>query len=103
MEVIESGILGGQEDQQRIAEIIRSIASKELGETLGKISTAGRRDTWWWNQEVQEKLKDKKKAKKHGLPSEMMQANWPIKLQESKQRGLDTRLETKEGNKGGGK
>ena len=64
MEVIESGILGGQEDQQRIAEIIRSIASRELGETSGKISTAGRRETWWWNQEVQEKLKDKKKAKK---------------------------------------
>ena len=29
-----------------------------------KVSTAGRRETWWWNQEVQEKLKDKKKAKK---------------------------------------
>ena len=64
MEVIESGILGGQEDWQRVAEMIRSIARRELGETLGKVSTAGRRETWWWNQEVQEKLKDKKKAKK---------------------------------------
>ena len=36
----------------------------ELGETSGKISTAGRRETWWWNQEVQEKLKDKRNAKK---------------------------------------
>ena len=36
----------------------------ELGETSGKVSTASRRETWWWNQEVQEKLKDKKKAKK---------------------------------------
>ena len=44
--------------------MIRSIARKELGETSGKVSTAGRRETWWWNQEVQEKLKDKKKAKK---------------------------------------
>ena len=64
MDVIESGILSGQEDWQRIAEMIRSIARKELGETSGKVSTAGRRETWWWNQEVQEKLKDKKKAKK---------------------------------------
>ena len=53
MEVIESGILGGQEDWQRLPEIIRSIAKMELGETSGKVSTAGRRETWWWNQEVQ--------------------------------------------------
>ena len=64
MDVIESGILSGQEDWQRIAEMIRSIARKELGETSGNVSTAGKRETWWWNQEVQEKLKDKKKAKK---------------------------------------
>ena len=64
MDVIESGILGGQEDWQRIAEMIRSIARRELGKTSRKVSTAGRRETWWWNQEVQEKLKDKKKAKK---------------------------------------
>ena len=36
----------------------------ELGETSGKISTAGRRESWWWNQEVQKKLKDKRNAKK---------------------------------------
>ena len=42
MEVIESGILGGQEDWQRVAEMIRSIARMELGETPGKISTAGK-------------------------------------------------------------
>ena len=64
MEVNESGILGGQEHWQRIAEKMRSIAIRKLGETSGKIGTAGRRETWWWNQEVQEKLKDKKKAKK---------------------------------------
>ena len=62
MDVIESEILGRQEDWRRIAEIIRSIARRKLGETSGKVSTAGRRETWWWNQEVQEKLKDKKKS-----------------------------------------
>ena len=44
--------------------MIRTIARMELGKTSGKISTAGRRETWWWNQEVQEKLKHKEKAKK---------------------------------------
>ena len=63
MKAIESGILGGQEDWQRIAEMIWSIARRELGVTSGKVSMAGRWETWWWNQEVQ-KLKDKKKAKK---------------------------------------
>ena len=64
MEVIKSGILGAKEDRQRVAEVIRSVARMELGETSGKISTAGRRETWWWNQEVQERLKDKRNAKK---------------------------------------
>ena len=49
MDVIESGILSGQEDWQTIAEMIRSIARKELGETSGKVSPAGRQETWWWN------------------------------------------------------
>ena len=45
IDVIESGIFSGQEDWQRIAEMIRSIARKELGETSGKVTTAGRRET----------------------------------------------------------
>ena len=44
--------------------MIRSIARILLGETSGKVSEAGRQKTLWWNQEVQEKLKDKTKAKK---------------------------------------
>ena len=95
MEVIESGMLGRQEDWQRIAEMIRSIAKRELGETLGKIITASRRETWWWNQEVQEKLKDKKKVKKAWIPSEMMQASWPITLQEINLREKWQRQETR--------
>ena len=45
--MIKSGILGGQKDWQRVAEIIWSITRMELGETSGKVSTAGRRETWW--------------------------------------------------------
>ena len=96
MEVIESGILGRQKDWQRIAEMIRSIAGRELGKTIRKVSTARRRETWWWNQEVQEKLKDKKKLKRHGIQSEMMQASWPLKLQESKLREKWQRQETRD-------
>ena len=64
MEVIKSVILGRKEDWERVAEMIQSIARMELGETSGKMSTAGKRETWLWNQEVQEKLKDKRNAKK---------------------------------------
>ena len=45
MEVIESGILGGKEDWQRVVEMLRSNSRMELGETSGKISMAGRRET----------------------------------------------------------
>ena len=64
IEVIKIEILGGQEDWQRVAEITCCIARMELGKTSEKVSTAGRRETWWLNQEVQEKLKNKRKAKK---------------------------------------
>ena len=41
--MIKSGILGGQEDWPKVAEIIQSIARMEPGETSGKVNTAGRR------------------------------------------------------------
>ena len=41
MEVIKRGTLGGREDWQRVAEMIRSITRMELGETSGKIGPAG--------------------------------------------------------------
>ena len=64
MEVIKSGIFGGQEDWQRVAEMIQSLARMKLGKTSEKISTADKRETWWWNWKVKEKLKDKRNAKK---------------------------------------
>ena len=63
--MIESGILGGQQDQQKEADKIRSIARMELGETSGKVNNASeKRKTRWWNQKVQKKIKNKRKAKK---------------------------------------
>ena len=96
MDVIESGILGGQEDWRRIAEMIQSIARRELGEASEKVSTAGRRETWWWNQEVQEKLKDKKKAKKAWDTIRDDASKLAIKLQESKLREKWQRQETRQ-------
>ena len=46
MKLIEAELLGGQEDWQRVADMIRSIAGIKLGETSRKVSTAGRRETW---------------------------------------------------------
>ena len=63
MEVIKSGIFGGQEDWQRVAEMIRSIARMKLGKIFKKINTTDRRETWWWNWKVKER-KDKRNAKK---------------------------------------
>ena len=44
----------------------------KLGETSEKVNTSNKWETWWWNQEVQEKLMNKRKAKKYGIPPEMM-------------------------------
>ena len=41
MEVIKSGILDGQEDWQRVAEMILSIARMVLGEISAKVSPTG--------------------------------------------------------------
>ena len=54
LEVMKSGISVDRKTG-RVAEKIRSIAKREFGETSGNVRTAGRRETWWWNKEVQEK------------------------------------------------
>ena len=41
-EVIESRILGGQQDWQKVADKMRSIARKKLGETSGKANTSNK-------------------------------------------------------------
>ena len=70
--MIESGILGGQQDWQKTTDKIPSIARMELGETSGKVNTSNKREAWWWNQDVQEKSKNKRKLKKYGIPPEVM-------------------------------
>ena len=55
----EDGLL---DEWNKTAEMLRKVAETVLGVTFGK--RKGDRETWWWNDEVQESIKEKKEAKK---------------------------------------
>ena len=59
-------ILGGKDglpdEWDKTAEMLRKTAETVLGVTFGK--RKGDRETWWWNEKVQESIKEKKEAKK---------------------------------------
>ena len=59
-------ILGGKDglpnEWDKTAEMVRKTAQTVLGVTFGK--RKGDKETWWWNEEVQESIKEKKEAKK---------------------------------------
>ena len=59
-------ILGGKDglpdEWDKTGEMLRKTAETVLGVTFGK--RKGDRETWWWNEEVQESIKEKKEAKK---------------------------------------
>ena len=50
------------DEWNKTAEILKKIAKTALEVTFGK--RKGDRETWWWNKEVQESIKEKKEAKK---------------------------------------
>ena len=59
-------ILGGKnglpDEWDKTAEMLRKTAETVLGVTFGK--RKGDKETWWWNEEVQKSIKEKKEAKK---------------------------------------
>ena len=59
-------ILGGEDglpdEWDKTAEMLRKTAEIVLGVTFGK--RKGDKETWWWNEEVQKSIKEKKEAKK---------------------------------------
>ena len=59
-------ILGGKDrlpdEWDKTAEMLRKTAETVLGVTFGK--QKGDKETWWWNEEVQKSIKEKKEAKK---------------------------------------
>ena len=53
---------GLPDEWDKTAEMLRKTAKTVLGVTFRK--RKGDRETWWWNEEVQESIKEKKEAKK---------------------------------------
>ena len=89
--------------------MLRKTAETVLGVIFGK--RKGDRETWWWNEKVQESIKEKKKAKKtwdkiRDKSTKKVYKEKKIKAKKevamAKGRASDnlyTRLETKEGEK----
>ena len=57
---ILAGKDGLPEEWDKTAEMLRKTAETVLGVTFGK--RKGDRETWWWNEEIQESIKETKKA-----------------------------------------
>ena len=89
--------------------MLRKTAEIVLGVTFGK--QKGDRETWWWNEEVQESIKKKKEAKKawDKMRNEKSEKIYKEKKGKAKKavamvkgrayEDLYARLETKEGEK----
>ena len=106
-------ILGGKDrlpDRwDKTAEMLRKTVETVLGVTFGK--RKGDRETWWWNEEVQESIKEKKEAKKtwDKIRDENIKKIYKEKKSKAKKAvamakgrtydNLNARLETKEGEK----
>ena len=59
---ISGGKDGLLDEWKKTAEMLRKTGEIVLGVTFGKRKRD--RETWWWNEEVQESIKEKKEAKK---------------------------------------
>ena len=100
---------GLPDEWDKTAEMLRKATETVLGVTFGK--RKGDRETWWWNEEVQESIKEKKEAKKAWGKIRDENTKKIYKEKESKAKNgvamakgraydnLYARLETKEGEK----
>ncbi|MCJ8728282.1 hypothetical protein PDJAM_G00002700 [Pangasius djambal] len=105
--------LGGQvvlpDDWETIAEVIRVTGRKVLGVSSGRRKED--KETWWWNEEVQDSIQRKRLAKKkwdmdrtEGNRQEYKELQRRVKreVSKAKQEAYDelyTRLDTREGQK----
>ena len=97
------------DEWEKTAEMLRKTAETVLGVTFGK--QKGYKDTCWWNEEVQESIKEKKEAKKawDKIRDENTKKSYKEKKSKAKKavamakgracNNLYERLETKEGEK----
>ena len=104
-------ILGGKDglpdEWDKTAEMQRKTAETVLGVTFGK--RKGDRETWWWNEEVQESIKERGKKAWDKISDEKSKKIYKEKKSKAKKavamakgRAYDdlyARLETKEGEK----
>ena len=101
-------ILGGNnglpDECDKIAEMLRKTAETVLGVTFGK--RKGDKATWWWNEEVQESIKEKrgkesmgqnKRSKYQKLLQRKEKAKTVAMAKGHAYDNLYARLETKEG------
>ena len=105
--------LGGKDglpdEWDKKSEMLRKAAETVLGVRFGK--RKGDRETWWWNEEVQKSIKEKKEAKKawDKIRNENTKKIYKEKKSKAKKTvamakgstydNLYARLETKEGEK----
>ena len=105
--------MGGEDglpdEWDKMAEMLRKTAETVLGVTFGK--RKGDKETWWWNEEVQKSIKEKKEAKKawDKIRDENTKKVYKEKKNKAKKAvamakgrmhdNLYARLETKEGEK----
>ncbi|KAK3558371.1 hypothetical protein QTP86_017592, partial [Hemibagrus guttatus] len=105
--------LGGQvllpDDWETTAEVIRETGRKSLGVSSGRRKED--KETWWWNEEVQDSIQRKRLAKKkwdmdrtEENRQEYMELQRSVKreVSKAKQKAYDdlyTRLDTREGEK----
>ncbi|KAK3549277.1 hypothetical protein QTP70_034483 [Hemibagrus guttatus] len=104
--------LGGQvvlpDDWETTAEVIRETGRKVLGVSSGRRKED--KETWWWNEEVQDSIQRKRLAKKWDMDRteenrqeyKELQRRVKRKVSKAKQKAYDelyTRLDTREGQK----
>ncbi|KAK3555042.1 hypothetical protein QTP86_006366, partial [Hemibagrus guttatus] len=105
--------LGGQvvlpDDWETTAEVIRETGRKVLGVSSGRRKED--KETWWWNEEVQDSIQRKRFAKKkwdmdrteeHRQEYKELQRRVKREVSKAKQKAYDelyTRLDTREGEK----
>ena len=103
-------ILGGKDrllnEWDKTTKMLRKTAETVLGVTFGK--RKGDRETWWWNEKVQESIKEKRQ-RKHWTKQEMKILKRYTKKSKAKKAvamakgraydNLYARLKTKEGEK----
>ncbi|KAK3506016.1 hypothetical protein QTP70_003118 [Hemibagrus guttatus] len=106
-------VLGGQvvlpDDWETTAEVIRETGRKVLGVSSGRRKED--KETWWWNEEVQDSIQRKRLAKKkwdmdrteeNRQEYKELQCRVKREVSKAKQKAYDelyTRLDTREGEK----